>query len=236
MRATAVLTAFAAFALGACAGERAPESAQTEDSMTVASAPTVEPRTNLLSTAYADVFTITLAPGQSLPAHTSGARTIYSLSDYTVRFTQDGQTTEQPATAGQAHFHPAGEHSLENIGATEARFLVVVRTAQALPPAVERKSTAAPGGSGPMQLLLNNDDVIVAEVRLPAGASLPRHPGRARIAYSLSDYTISYALNDEAAETKSFVTGDTHWHDADEHTIVNTGSTEARFLLVQFKR
>jgi len=37
--------------------------------------------------------------------------------------------TEPSWKAGQAHFHEAGEHSMENIGASEAKFLVVARTA-----------------------------------------------------------------------------------------------------------
>jgi len=190
---------------------------------------------NILSNEYAEAFTITLAPGQVLPPHNGGARAIYALSDYTIRFTQQGQTTEQSWTVGQAHFHGAGEHSMENTGATEARFLVVARTAQALAP---NANTTTPhgAGSGPMTQLVDNEDVTVAEVRLPAGAELPRHRGLARVVYSLNDYTISYASNDAAAESKSFTTGQAHWHDADEHTIVNTGSTEARFLIVQFKR
>ncbi len=236
MRTISLLTVLPALTLIACAGERAPDVSQTADSTAIAPTTSPESRMNLLSNEYAETFTVTLAPGQALPPHPGGARVIYSLSDYTLRFTQDGQTSEQSLTAGQAHFHGAGEHSMENIGATEAKFLVVARTPQSLAPTPEHAEPPAAAGSGPMQRLLTNDDVMVAEFRLPAGAALPRHHGLARVAYSLSEYTISYASNDAAAESKSFVTGEAHWHDADDHTIVNTGNTEARFLLIQFKR
>lgn len=236
MRHVPLFAVLASMTIAACSGERAPDSAQTDADTVVAANAASEPREDVFSNEYAEAFTITLAPGQTLPPHTSGARAVYALSDYTVRLTQDGQTNEQSWTAGQAHFHAAGEHSIENIGATEARFLVVARTAQALGDTAVHKAPAAAPASGPMQMLLNNDDVIVAEFRLPAGAELPRHHGLARIVYPLSDYTISYASNDAPAESKSFVTGQAHWHDADEHTMVNTGSTEARFLIVQFKR
>ncbi len=217
----------------ACGGERAPD-AETPADSTTAAAP--DPRANVFSNAYAEAFTITLAPGQALPAHDGGARTVYALSDYTIRYTQGGETSEQSWKAGEAHFHDAGEHAMENIGTTEAKFLVVARTAQTLAPSEPHPEPNAPSGSGPMQLLLDNDQVRVSEVRMPPGAELPRHPGLARLVYSLSDYTIGYASNDAAAETQSFTTGQAHWHEADEHVITNTGSTEARFLLVQFKR
>jgi len=93
-----------------------------------------------------------------------------------------------------------------------------------------------PSGSGPSKMLLSNDDFAVAEVRLPAGATLPRHPGLARIVYSLSDYTISYTSNDSPAKSQSSTTGATHWHEAGEHVITIIGTTKERYMMVQFKR
>jgi len=231
MRTTPILL-LAALTTVACGGERAPD-AETPDTMTAA-AP--DARAVVFANEYAEAFTITLPPGESLPAHDGGARAIYALGDYSLRYTQGGATSEQSWKAGEAHFHGAGEHSLENIGSTEATFLVVARTDRTLAAADPMVPPAAPEGAGPMQLLLDNDDMRVSEVRLPPGAELPRHPGLARVVYSLSDYTIGYASNDGPAETQSFITGEAHWHDADTHVITNTGSSEARFLLVQFKR
>lgn len=166
-----------------------------------------------------------------------GAHAIYALSDYTIRLTPNEETTEQTWKVGEAHAHAAGEHSLQNIGTTEASFLVVARTPQTLSPSGVKVTPpkTMPSSSGLSKMLLNNDDFAVAEVRIPAG-SLPRHPGLARIVYSLSDYTIDYTSNDSPAKSQSFQTGDTHWHDADEHVITNTGVTEARFMMVQLKR
>ncbi len=238
MRITSLFAALSAVSLIACSRERAPASAQTAESTVVATITSSEARTNLFSNEYVEVFTITLGPGKQLPPHPGGARAIYALSDYTVRLTQNGETTEQSWKIGEAHAHGAGEHSLENIGTTEAKLLVVMRTGQTLSPSgvtlTPPKTT--PSGSGPSKMLLSNDDFAVAEVRLPAGATLPRHPGLARIVYSLSDYTISYTSNDLPAKSQSFTTGETHWHEADEHVITNTGATEARFMMVQFKR
>jgi quercetin dioxygenase-like cupin family protein len=219
--------------LTACAGDSKPGTAAAEGSAANAS---VEPTTNLFSNEYATASIVRLAPGQVLPAHAGGPRAIYALSDYTVRFTQDGQTTDASWTTGQAHFHAAGEHALENIGSTEAKFLVVARTAQALPPAPSHRDEPASAAAGATQKRFENDDVLVTEVRLPAGATLPRHHGLARVIYSLSDYTISYTSGAAEATAKSFAAGQVHWHDADEHVIVNTGGSEAHFVIVQFKR
>ena len=228
------IVAVAAISLAACAGESTPDAAKPADSAVATAAPSsAEPMTSVFSNEYAVASVVTLAPGQVLPAHTGGPRAVYALSDYTIRFTQDGQTSEPTWKAGQAHFHAAGEHSIENIGTTEAKFLVVARTAQALASAPAHGESPSSGATPP---LLDNDDVRVSEVRLAAGDTLPRHPGLARVVYALSDYTISYTANSTEAAVNTFTAGQAHWHDADEHLIVNTGATEARFLIVQFKR
>ena len=123
---------------------------------------------------------------------------MYALSDCTIRFTQDGQTSEPTWKAGQAHFHGAGEHTIENIGTSEAKFLVVARTGETLAAAPAHGAPPRGSASGPTQLLLDDADVRVSEVRLPARDTLPRHPGLARVVYTLSDYTISYTSNDAA--------------------------------------
>ncbi|MDP1570212.1 MAG: hypothetical protein Q8L86_09430 [Vicinamibacterales bacterium] len=192
--------------------------------------------TRVFSNEYATASVVTLAPGQVLPAHSGGPRALYALSDYTIRFTQGGQTSESSWSVGQAHFHDAGEHSIENIGASEAKFLVVARTAQALASAPAHDEPPAGSASGPTRLPLDNADVRVSEVRLPAGSTLPRHHGLARVVYALTDYTLSYTSNDAEPVVNSSTAGQAHWHDADEHLIVNTGTTDARFVLVQFKR
>ncbi len=236
MRNQSIFAVFGTLMFVACAGDPSANDTQTDQSAASADMPTAEPRENLFANEYAEASVITLEPGQMLPPHSSGARAIYSLSNYTVRLTQGGQPEEQSWTNGQAHFHAAGEHTLENIGTTQAKFLVVARTSQPLAQTAEHEDDEHAASSRPMQPLLNNDDMIIAEYTLAPGAELPRHPGRDRIVYSLTDYTISYALNDAAAEQKSLAAGEAHWHAADEHAITNTGSTEARFVIVQFKR
>lgn len=68
---------------------------------------------------------VTLPPGASQPTHQGVNRLVYSLSDYTVRYTSDRMDTVEATFAdGDAHWHEADEHSVENIGDTEARFVL----------------------------------------------------------------------------------------------------------------
>jgi quercetin dioxygenase-like cupin family protein len=71
------------------------------------------------------VVEVTLEPGQATPSHPGGHRVIYSLGDYTIRWTEgDAEPTEATWAAGEAHWHDPAEHSVENIGETPARYLV----------------------------------------------------------------------------------------------------------------
>ncbi|MEM8556905.1 MAG: hypothetical protein AAGG50_03585 [Bacteroidota bacterium] len=74
---------------------------------------------------FAEVHRVTLQPGASLPPHQGFARAVYSLSGYTVEFTDAEGAREQQYEAGQAHYHDPGDHTVENAGDTVAEFLVV---------------------------------------------------------------------------------------------------------------
>jgi len=180
---------------------------------------------------------IRLAPGEELPEHSGDARAVYSLSDYRILWTEAGESTEREWRAGQAHWHDAIEHAVQNIGQTEARFLVVARTDAALPDAggllPDQDAAGTVGAYG--ELIFENEHVRVVEVTLPPGAAQPTHHGLSRLVYSLSDYTIRYESDRLDAAERTFAPGDAHWHDPDEHTTENVGESEARFVIFQFK-
>jgi len=72
------------------------------------------------------VTEVTLASGESIPSHDGIHRIIYSLSDYTLSYeSEESGTVERIFETGNAHWHTPGTHSMNNIGDTEARFLVV---------------------------------------------------------------------------------------------------------------
>ena len=69
---------------------------------------------------------VTLAAGASIPSHDGIHRVIYSLSDYTLSCQyEESEEEESSFEAGDAHWHTPGTHSMDNIGDTEARFLVI---------------------------------------------------------------------------------------------------------------
>jgi hypothetical protein len=66
----------------------------------------------------------TIKPGEKLPLHKGGQRAICSLSDYTIRWTEGDQTIEKSWTKGDVHWHDAVDHAVENIGDTDAHYLI----------------------------------------------------------------------------------------------------------------
>jgi quercetin dioxygenase-like cupin family protein len=69
---------------------------------------------------------ITLAPGASIPMHEGINRLIYALSDYTIRYESDkAGVLEKSFNKGEVHWHEGCKHAMENIGNSQAHFLVV---------------------------------------------------------------------------------------------------------------
>jgi quercetin dioxygenase-like cupin family protein len=69
---------------------------------------------------------VTLEPGTSTERHSGGHRVVYALSDYTVQWTEgDAEPVEASWSEGQAHWHGAVDHEVENVGDSPARYLVV---------------------------------------------------------------------------------------------------------------
>jgi quercetin dioxygenase-like cupin family protein len=229
-----VLAAATLLTLTACKSETERKTADTVSAPAALEIANV--RRMLLENESAEAFTITLEPGQSVASHEGTARVVYSLSDYRLRYTQDGESRDSSWRTGDVHAHVAGVHGIENIGTTSAQLLIVARRPAALPAAPSATAPTEKAESGTMNMRLDDDGFRVSEVSLAVGATLPRHPGLARVVYSLSDYTIRYVSDGAEPKETSFRAGEAHWHDADQHVITNIGTTEARFLIVQFKR
>lgn len=179
-----------------------------------------------------------LQPGQALPLHKGGPRVVYSLSDYRIMWTEGSQSLEKEWLRGQAHWHEALDHAVENIGDTEARYLVVTRLDAELPETWEYDldQDAASADEAHALMVFENDHVRVIEVKIPAGEAQPLHHGLNRLIYSLSDYAIKYTSDRTAEKEVSFAAGDAHWHGADEHAVANIGETDAHFLIFVLKK
>jgi hypothetical protein len=194
-----------------------------------------EMRKEVFANDYVTVNRITLAPGAGLPLHEGAARVVYSLSDYTIEWTEDGSTTSMDWREGQVHAHAALEHAVENTGNTIADLLIVSRTDKPLADAAAGSdaSTVA-GGYG--ALIADLDGVRVIRVALPPGARQPMHGGTARLVYALNDSELTFV--DAAGKARKFTheTGTAHWHEAGDHAVENTGGETARYVIFAFSQ
>jgi hypothetical protein len=81
-------------------------------------------RERIFENTYVTVDRITLAPGEGLARHPGPDRIVYSLSDYTIAWTEAGDTASKTWRSGDVHAHEALDHAVENIGETTARFVL----------------------------------------------------------------------------------------------------------------
>jgi hypothetical protein len=227
--------AMLSFFLVAC-GNEGEKTAETSSEST--SSKEVTPEV-VFENAYAKVVRVSLAPGESLASHEGEARVIYSLSDYSIDWVEQGKSEGTKSwKKGDVHVHEAGQHAAKNIGQSTAEWLAFVKGKAELPDCSDNTvendvHTVAPDFADQR---FDNEAFRITEVSLPPGESIPMHSGINRVIYSLSDYRIRYESNKEGTGDKSFQRGDAHWHEACMHALENTGQGDARFLVVAYKR
>ena len=187
---------------------------------------------------YAKVIKVTLEPNESLAPHDGEERLIYSLSDYNINWTEEGNSGIKTWKKGDVHFHSTGEHAAKNKGSATAEWLVFIKKDAELPDCAENtldkdvNSVSADFA----KKTFDNDIFKVTEVTLSVGESIPMHSGVNRMIYSLTDYQLLYESNLEDKGVKDFKTGDLHWHEACSHALENNGETDAKFLVVAYKK
>ncbi|MBN1480686.1 hypothetical protein JXA70_10470 [candidate division KSB1 bacterium] len=187
---------------------------------------------------YVKAVEFTLKPGDQLPLHQGGARVIYALSDYKIKWTEGGETIEKEWQRGDTHWHDAIDHAVENIGDTEAQYLVVTRTETPLPETgdFDVSRDASQVDSENATILFENDIFRIIDVKLDPGESQPKHEGIYRLIYSLNDYRAEYnyyRLNTIEAEMEESLI---HWHVPEEHSVKNVGETPAHYLIFAVKK
>lgn len=190
----------------------------------------------LFENEYVRVLNITLEPGDSQPLHKGGNRLIYALSNYTINYYQQEDTTEIMWNKGGVHWHEEGIHAVENVGETVADYLVIERKKAALPVTAhvidEEIPTLAETGFSMEQF--ENVHARVCRITIPAGEVIPEHYGPPRLIYSLSDYKVFYTAEDKDSVEKEFNEGDFHWHPAGMHSVENIGDEAAEFIIFAF--
>jgi len=78
----------------------------------------------LLDNEFVRVLDVHHKPGEKSPTHSHPNHVVYSFTDSIVKFTSpDGKTDIRTVKAGQATWHTAETHSVENVGKAEEHAL-----------------------------------------------------------------------------------------------------------------
>ena len=186
---------------------------------------------------YVKLTEFKLKPGDKLPSHEGGPRVVYAFSDYKIKWTEGDQVSEKEWTKGDVHWHDAIEHAVENIGNTDANYIVVTRKEKALPETgdYDIANDASQQDSEHSKVIFENDYVRLIEVKLAVGDSQPMHHGVNRLIYSLTSYQIQYTSDQMDTKSSKIEAGEIHWHTADKHAVENNGETTAHYLIFEFK-
>ena len=187
---------------------------------------------------YVRAVRFTLEPGDKLPLHQGARRTIYSLSDYKIKWMEGERQTEEEWKKGQVHWHDAAQHAAENIGNTKAEYLVVARKDAVLPllEGDEISHTISELDVAYSSVVFENEDVRVMEVKIPRGEKQPMHSGGHRLIYALTAYDAKYSSDKTGTKESAVQAGTAHWHGPDRHAMENTGETSADFLIFEFMK
>lgn len=218
-------------------------SQSTSDTLSVRSLPTVIPhRVNaLLANQYVEVLQVTLPPGDQLPVFEAPSTLLYPLSAVDLNLTVDQQPTTWEAPREVATWQSGGRLSFRNESNQTARFLMFYRVTPSLPAVVDHVAGDV-ADSLPQftQIVLDNDDVRVLDVRLPARTATPLHQGLNRVVYALNAYQLRHGSLDESGTMQTTTLpvepGFVSWEPRGPHQTENIGDAEAHYLVVGFRR
>ncbi|MFZ5979292.1 MAG: hypothetical protein ACOYVF_01545 [Candidatus Zixiibacteriota bacterium] len=188
---------------------------------------------------YVVVLEYKLQPGDKIPLHQLGNRTIYALTGSEINFHLVQNDDIKKSAENDTYWQEAGVLSPENVSQAEARLLVVARTEALLPGFALEDLEQDVSQTSPeiAKLLLDNDYIRVIEVYLEPGEEIKTHRGISRVVYSLVPYKIDYVTEEtDVSGQKTFEAGHTHWHQSGSHSLVNIGGTPMHDLIFEFKK
>ncbi len=218
--------------------EEIQEEEQVEEQVVVDDIVAVMPEVTelLFENPWVRVVQFTLAPGESLPPHHGRDRVVFSRTDAHILWSEgDAEEREVHWEAGDLHTHGAEVHSLTNLGEATITWVVFARLDTPLEDRPEPEDVVHTD-EGLAEVLFEDDLARVIHVGLEPDEATERHEGGYRIIFSLSDYTIEFAKDEEPPVETSWSEGDVHWHEPDRHQVANTGESRAEYLVIQYKR
>ena len=86
------------------------------------------------------------------------------------------------------------------------------------------------------KVVLDNAKVRMVRVTLKAGEKLEMHSHPANVVYSLNSAKAKYTYADGKTEERELKAGEAVWSDGVTHATENTGTTESRALVIEFKK
>lgn len=179
----------------------------------------------LLENDWVAVTEVRLAPGARLTLHREGDRVAYAHAAHSLQLTpRDGRSPSRvDFRAGEAGAHPSGALTVENAGATPARFVLVTRSSQPLPGPPAGEVGAEPGGD--RRELFRGGGFTVHLGTLEPGERRPSRPGVPRVLYVLGPGRLQVAAD------LSVQPGEAHWSPAGASLLSNPGESPVRFLV-----
>lgn len=213
------------------------ESEEVDTTATAEEAAPKAPTQLIFENEYTKIVKVSLEPGETQPLHEAPERLVYSLSDYTIDWSEEGVNMGvKEWKKGDVHYHGAGEHSARNVGETIAEWVVFQYKAGDLPPCGDNTTSediaSLPGDFA--RVLFENDLFKVNLATVEPGQSVPIHAGVNRVIFALSDFTMEYTREGEEDDIHDFQMGEARWQDACRHSSKNVGDTKAEFLVVAY--
>ncbi len=214
-----------------------PKTTNDSDTADASASGVVEPEI-LFENEFVRVVRIVLQPGGELASHDGGRRVIYSVTDYSLQWEEEGkEAVTKSQESGNLHYHDGGVHAAKNTGENVAEWVAFIHKGNKLPECPEEWITNDVASKVPdyATVQFENEVFRIVKLSLPTGAVVPRHSGINRLIYSLNDYTLMYEDDNEDKAEWPMEKGTIHWHEACEHSVENQGAVTAEYLVVGFK-
>jgi hypothetical protein len=190
----------------------------------------------LFENEYVKVYEVTLAKGDKLPPHDSGNRLIYSLTNYSLKYSWSDRSSVEKRTAGDIHFHPSGVHAEENAGPGKVSFLMIERSGTALPVTTVAGEDMAKMSPSNTRVIFDRDMAKVFEVTLPPRDAVGMHLGLYRVIYGVTGYDLKVKTSDGKEARATGKKGSVRWETPSLHMVENPTDAVAKILVFSFKR
>jgi len=181
---------------------------------------------------------VTLPHDELVPPHAGGTRYVYPLSKCTLNVDDNGAEETVHLVPGELATWAAGRLGLANVDETDADLIVVERSPIESSPDLEVLATPDIGIDMEHNgaILLDDDNILAADIRLAQGAGDPLPPNLPMLIVALSDSHLALEGADATKIDVELNNGEASWQDAGCSSVENIGSAEAHLLVLALRR